>query len=168
MVHHDDDAHKLHKSKCNSIFTNLLQCHGNSGILSSAYIREFFETVRCDDVFNMTTYRNEYSSKINKGDGQRLDRILGFAKLSEEDEMVASQAIVHYQSWHEKQLVSALSWSSWVEHFTINKAERTLATLGIVGATYGGMRAAFASFRFIRESQRFRKFVELSKDGSKP
>ena len=126
---------ELHKLKCNSIFTNLLRCHGNSKVSSSAYIREFFETVRCDDVFDMKTCRNEYIAKINKDDGQRLDRILGFAELSEKDEKVASSAISHSRSWHEEQLVSALSWSSWVKHFAVNKAERTLRRFALFFAT---------------------------------
>ena len=60
------------RAKCNTIFVNLLRFHGQQDTLSTAFLREFFETVRCDRVFNMSIHRDEYAQKLTK---PRLDRI---------------------------------------------------------------------------------------------
>ena len=116
------------KVKCNTIFENLLHFHGQQDMLSSAFIREFFETVRCDQVFDMSTHRAEYEKKITK---DRLDRILTF-KTNDKDESVAAQATLHYHYWHQTRLLKAISWQSWVYYHTVTRAEKTLASLGLV------------------------------------
>jgi hypothetical protein len=113
------------RTKCNTIFVNLLRFHGQQDTLSTAFIREFFETARCDHVFNMSTNRDEYEQRLTK---PRLERILAF-KTTDEDELAASQATLHYHAWHETLLLSALSWPSWLYYRTVARAERTLRDL---------------------------------------
>ena len=56
------------RAKCNTIFVNLLRFHGQQDTLSTAFIREFFETVRCDRVFDMSIHRDELrKSSQNRG-----------------------------------------------------------------------------------------------------
>jgi hypothetical protein len=144
-----DDKHV--KVKCNAIFENLLHFHGQQEeVLSSAFIREFFETLHCDKVFDMSVHRDEYVNKLTK---ERLDRILAF-KTTDEDESVAAQATLHYYSWHQNRLLKAISWQSWIYYHTVSRAEKTMATLGLVAAAYGGMLASINSFRYLR-SKRF-------------
>jgi len=132
------------RAKCNTIFVNLLRFHGQQDTLSSAFIREFFETARCDQVFDMSVHRAEYERKLTK---PRLERILAF-KNTDEDELVAAQATMHYHTWHEKRLLAAISWPSLVYYHTVT---RTLAILGITGAT------SAASFRYLREMRMLRR-----------
>jgi len=138
----------LEKKKCQSIFQNLLECHQAKDIPASAYIREFFETSRCDAEFDFKPFREEYKNRINKGDHERLQRVLDFAETVV-DEKIAAQACMHYAKWHNKQLVSALNWQNWFVYHTIDRAERTLAVFGIVGGSYGGFKVARASWRLI-------------------
>ena len=130
----------LLKKKCNSIFSNLLMVKDVDPI-SSAYIRKFFQTDRCDKVKDMSPYRNEYKTFINSADSTlqhkkngevkddangRLERILTFNE-NEKDEKIANQAFLHYHTWHKTHLVSALNWPSYVYFHTIHRAERTVA-----------------------------------------
>ena len=132
----------MDQSKCNRIFVNLLRFHGQEDTLSTAFIREFFETVRCDQVFDMSAHRDEYARKLTK---PRLDRILAF-KSTNEDELAAAQATMHYHTWHEKRLLAAISWPSRVYYHTVGRAERML---GIAGVT----STALASFRHLRDAR---------------
>ena len=140
-------ADDLQKKKCDSIFANLLRNHGNKDLLASAYIREFFETCRCDDVHDLSAHREEYRSKLDADEKGRLARILLF-KETDMDEKVAAQAALHYDEWHETALVKALTWPSWIKYHTIVRAEA--AIVGIAGATYAGSRVAASSFRYLK------------------
>ncbi len=132
--------------KCNNLFVNLLHFHEQPEILSSAYIREFFETARCDAVFDMAPYRAEYEKKLTK---ERLDRILMF-KSTDDDELVAAQAAMHYHSWHHTFLLKSLSTSSWVYYHAVTRVEKTAALFGVASFVSGGLYAALNSFRYLR------------------
>ena len=95
----------VHSAKCDSIYYNLLRAP------SILFIREFFETANCDDIFDMSAYRRDYASKINMGDETRIQRIIDF-KSNEIDEAITAQAVLHYHSWHERRLLKSVSWSS--------------------------------------------------------
>ncbi len=86
----EDSDPDLHKLKCDSIFTNLLRIKHENTFMASAFVREFFETMRCDDVFNMTYHRQKYATKINLGDKNRMFRVLNFT-TSETDELIVAQ-----------------------------------------------------------------------------
>lgn len=88
-VDEDSDSY-LHKLKCDSIFTNLLRIKHENNFMASAFVREFWETMRCDDVFNMTYHRQKYATKINLGDNKRMFRVLNFTS-SETDELIVAQ-----------------------------------------------------------------------------
>lgn len=88
-VDEDSDSY-LHKLKCDSIFTNLLRIKHENNFMASAFVREFWETMRCDDIFNMTYHRQKYATKINLGDNNRMFRVLNFTS-SEIDELIVAQ-----------------------------------------------------------------------------
>ena len=113
------------KTQCNALFATLLLFHGRRDTPSSAFIREFFETARCDRVFDMSAHRDEYARKLTT---PRLERILAF-KSTAEDELVAAQATMHYHVWHEKRLLAAVSWPSRVYYCTVLQVERALARM---------------------------------------
>jgi hypothetical protein len=153
---------KIEKSKCQFIILNLIDCHrgrANSELMATAYIREFEETSRCDNFYDLKRDREDLKERINRKDKFLHQRILDFEETIE-DEKVASQACVHYNKWHETQLIRALSPRNWFYYQTIERAERTLAIIGIFGAEYGGIKIARQSYRFIRE--------ELKKTAKKP
>jgi hypothetical protein len=73
-----DDVDKLDKEKCQSLYMNLLACQTLNRIPHSVYVREFFETRRCDHVKSFEGCREDYAKRINKGDPERLQRVLKF------------------------------------------------------------------------------------------
>jgi hypothetical protein len=91
-VDEDSDPY-LHTLKCDSIFTNLVRINHENYFMASAFVREFFETMRCDDVFNMTYHRQKYAIKINLGDNTRMFRVLNFT-TSETDELIVAQVLL--------------------------------------------------------------------------
>ena len=110
-------SNDVHAAKCDSIYYNLLRVNYKGTVPAILFIREFFETSICDDIFNMSVYRGEYATKINRGDEMRLQRIIDF-KSNQIDEAIAAQAVLHYHAWHQRRLLKAVSWSSWWSYYT--------------------------------------------------
>jgi hypothetical protein len=116
-----DDVDKLDKEKCQSLYMNLLACQSLNRIPDSVYVREFFETRRCDHVKSFEGCREDYANRINKGDPERLQRVLKFEE-TRTDERIVAQARLHYAQWHYKQLVGALSaWNSFAYHLSVEQ-----------------------------------------------
>jgi hypothetical protein len=120
----------MNKERCNSIFYNLLRIHGDREILPTTYVREFFETRRCDHVCDLSTHRDEYAKKITADDPDRLARVLSF-KETELDLKIALKASVHYHTRHEKKLVESLTLPSRVWCHTVGNAESAFAFVGM-------------------------------------
>ena len=107
----------VHAAKCDSTYYNLLRVNYEKTVPAVSVVRELFETANCDDIFNMSVYRRDYASKINRGDETRMQRIIDF-KSDAIDEAVTAQAVLHYHDWHERRLLKAVSWSSWWSYHT--------------------------------------------------
>lgn len=135
------------EAKCVSIWRNLLRhMHRHGDVLASAYVREFDETARCDAFRNLKEARDALHGKIGSA---RMKRIITFDE-TDADEKAAAQAVMHYGFWHEQLLLDCLPLRDRVLYHTVDRAERTLAALGIVTAVYGGARAAYASFSMLK------------------
>ena len=124
-------------SNCQRLYQTLLLSTHEKNIPASAFIREFYESIECDDEFNFKPLRDSYKKRLSN---DRLDRILEF-KENDMDEKIAAQVCFHYSTEHTKQLISALKG-----------AERTLAMFGIVGSSYAGHRAAIASWKILKRN----------------
>jgi hypothetical protein len=136
--------------RCRSIFLNLLMQLDSAEMLSSAKIRAFDETARCDHVFDLSEERSNLRAFLTRdGDLARISRLASFEE-SDKDERVAAQATSHYYYWHNERLQKALPWNNWVWYHSIYRAEKTLAMVGLAGAVYGVGRASAASFRYLR------------------
>jgi hypothetical protein len=138
------------KGRCRNIFLNLLLNLDSADMLSSAKIRGFYETVRCDHVFNLAEERADLRAFLTRdGDFARISRLAAYEE-SDKDERIAAQATSHYYYWHHERLQKALPWTSWVWYRSIHRAEKTLAMVGLAGTFYGAGRASSASFRYLR------------------
>jgi hypothetical protein len=71
----------------------------------------------------------DYEEYLGK---ERLDRILS-ASETEADEKRAGRATLHYASWNNQRMLSWLPWSIWMYYQTVDRAENTLAALGVIG-----------------------------------
>ena len=105
-----------HRRKCNSIFANLIAIREERDMRACEYVNEFFETMRCDDIYDMSVHRNELETRIGK---EALGRILA-CDDTEKDEKLASRALIHYHDWHKKQLMSAVDWRTWIKIHTLS------------------------------------------------
>ena len=143
----------IHASKCRSIFYNLVECHSSQhskDIMASAFIREFFETARCDDITDFSKLRADYSTFISDGvNNERLSRILSYQE-TKKDEKRAAQACLHYHKWHQANLLRSLDLRDWMYYHTVERVERGLAFFGLAGGGYAGLKAANASFCWLR------------------
>jgi hypothetical protein len=63
---------------CQAIYKTLLKCNpgGQSDVTASAYARELMETARCDGHYDLKAVREDFITKINKGDTQRMPRVI--------------------------------------------------------------------------------------------
>jgi hypothetical protein len=143
----------IEEMKCQTIYQNLIMCHESRrkspDVTASAFVRELQETSRCDKYNNFEDVRRDLHNRVSSQDPNIMKRVFNF-KQTQEDEEVVAQACLHYHKWHENKLVSALSWPNWIYYQTVERGERTLATLGIFGAGYGGMKVVRSSFRQIK------------------
>lgn len=142
---------KEERNRCESIYCNLLECCGRSGDqnhLATSYLREFWETRRCDSFHDFAPLRNDIESRLGS---EALKRIINCDETNK-DLLLATQVCLHYHRSHEKHLVGALTWSDWMKYQTVDRGERTLAGFGIFGAGYGGMKFVYNSFKVIREN----------------
>lgn len=146
-----EEDNNLHGRKCRSIYYQLLDCntkHAGKDITASAYIREFMETSRCDDIVNFQDYRMELESHVNKTDRLVKERIMKF-KETDRDEKIAAQACLHYYNYHNSRLVDALATKDWIKYHTVDRVENTLAAFGVVGG-HGALKAAAVSLKMLK------------------
>ena len=123
-------------------------------MLSDAYVRLFFQSVRCDYISDLSKEREDYTDYLGKD-------VIGRLLKSEEtaaEQASAAEAVTVFTDTHERSLISSLSWKSWFEHYTVDKAERTLAFFGVTSAGYAGMHCAFNTYRKIRGKLHFLAF----------
>ena len=134
----------LEREKCQSIYRNLLLAKAvlQTQDASVQYLREWItQTARCDKFHDMSDVRRNYTNQI----GQRaINRITDYEETKSDTKKV-NQAVMHYATWHEKRLVSALSWPNWIHHHTIFRWERFLIALGVVSAIPAGYRVLRSS-----------------------
>ena len=71
-----DSQGQLHSTKCQAVFSTLLSMQIFHKAMPQAFVRELFhETVRCDDVLDMSNVRQAYMDTIDKQD---LGLVLAF------------------------------------------------------------------------------------------
>lgn len=126
----------MSRRECNAQFVELLNYGSDQHLISTEYIRKFFETARCDVFEDMAYVRKDYTYRLGQ---ERLDRILN--KTSDNsDELVAAQAAMRCHSRDKVYLLGAVSlWS-------LLKFNCTTFLRGFGNPADGGQRAAINSF----------------------
>lgn len=95
-----------HARMCADLYMTLLWCKRQdpSSVPASVYLRQFFETEECDDVYHFSADRDFYALRIG---AERLQRVLDFDSDSR-DELVVAQAVLHVHRVQEARLFAAL------------------------------------------------------------
>ncbi len=119
-----------HMQRCSDMYLTLLWCKRERGrVPASVYVREFFETNECDDVFDFSPDREFLAERI--GD-DRLKRVLQFDS-DDRDELVVAQAVLYFHRVQQARLLAALDRASRVA-FQIS-----LVMDGLFGVRLGGL-----------------------------
>lgn len=112
--------------RCQSIFLNLLRLLHTESIpayeFAPTYVREFFQTERCDKYADFRQQRRAYESFIGE---ENLRRIKEYVETPV-DERRAAQARLHYGRYDERLLSSSLTWPNWLMYHSVYKLERAL------------------------------------------
>lgn len=124
--------------KCQLIYMNLLKMiSATTGEASaSTYIREFAQTGRCNDFCNLWEVQTAVKTFLGIASLNRLMQ----REETEKDERAAADALVHYNLWAQKELQQCLSWRQWTYFNFIYKPSQGLEAVGLVGASYQGLR----------------------------
>lgn len=79
-----------HRLMCDSLYLKLLK---GDQFTASAFVRLFSKTEGCDDVFNMSEFRQEYTVWINADDSDRMTRVVEY-RSNERDELILAQVLL--------------------------------------------------------------------------
>ena len=115
--------HRLHTAKCNSVFNTLLLMHHHAHFNSAAFVREFFETVRCDDVLDMSEARQEYVTAIGS---DQLTKIKNYESV---DLNKLDQVILQIGDTHRRRLLNGLPLLSQIYHRILAPVEHILCKI---------------------------------------
>lgn len=109
------------KERCQSIYFNTLellkkaQIKSDSHISNTDYLREFFQTQRCDEFSDLSSLRKStvdlFYQVIPQGDYKHDFRnVVDInSRMSEEEMIAVTQVVQHYSKYHQKHLYLALT-----------------------------------------------------------
>ena len=106
--------------KCQSIYWNLLvMLEKDKSFWHSVFIRELWQTKKCDEIYNLEQLRNNYINHMSK---ETHERVIQF-KSTPTDELKATQSVFHYRMWTKKKLIKGLTWTNWLSFYTWHKVQ---------------------------------------------
>ena len=134
--------------RCQSIYWNLIKIleSGKSQRNPTLFIREFFQTERCDSYSDLSKEREAYKNKI--GD-EALENIFNFRETIC-DEKKCAQAVLHYGYWNQKRLISSLNLRNRIFYQSFNQPTRLLELVTVFGLGYAGMKVASKAMSAVR------------------
>ena len=116
------DSQGLHSTKCQAVFSTLLSMQIFHKARPQAFVRELFlETVRCDDVLNMSKVRQAYVDTIDKQD---LALVLAFQPP--DNPRGVERAVQQLAGTARVCLLNGLGWQSQLYHRLVLPVEGLL------------------------------------------
>jgi len=107
------------REKCQSIYWNLLELLNRQDLPAAhLYIRDFFETSRCDQFKDFKGLRQDVVDMAGRYDQNALSRVLD-AEHHDRDEDIMQTVQTHYHTWHKTKLVKSLEWMPWIQYHTV-------------------------------------------------
>ena len=154
---------EITKAKCQSIYMNLLALRKKDAqLVSTQWVREFEQTARCDPFVSFKQERQDYSDHAGVA---TIDRVLSYSARTEVDLERVDQAVVHNFDWHQKRLVSALTWSNYFKYQILHKHERLFSWLGLFTSAAGGWVFVRNRMKGIKTvSERAKRLNEMAKN----
>ena len=123
---------------CYKIYWNLHEMMQNKDIPASFFIRELFQTVRCDNVKDFKELRSRYHSFIDEQKADSFNKIMTLQGDANTEE-AAVQTFLHYQTWTAEELFKAFPFNYKLYYHTWHRSEKLFAFVGIVTTGIWGM-----------------------------
>lgn len=123
--------------RCEMIAWNVLcaiATPSREDVRSSMIIREIAQTSRCaKQQPGLQELRDAYKEFMTE---ETWNKIIRFDALTDQDETRSAQALLHYDTWTRSKLLAEVSLGRKTQYYTVMKAERTFATLGILSTAF--------------------------------
>ena len=126
---------QTNKAKCQSIYWNLICSLEVRDGLGTLMINELRHTIRCDDVNNLSSLRNDIEKELGT---KVLENIILF-KTSEEDVARAESCIFHYCQWAKSEIYRGLTIQNKIYFNTLFQWDKWAAGFTIFGGGLGGL-----------------------------
>jgi len=126
-------------AKCRSIYWNLLAIENE--VPAPQLLRMWEETKRCDHVHDFSQVRADYERRVTP---EAMKRIRKF-ESNDIDNARALDAILHYDYWGRRALISTFSLPDRLYYNTFVRAEQAIKSLGIIALFAGERKTASQS-----------------------
>jgi hypothetical protein len=113
---------------CNSIYWNLIELlePKNNTITSSSFIRELWQTARCDSIAkDLSQHRKTIEESLGK---DVVQRVLAYDETTK-DQTKTNDVMYHYNYFTRKLLVEGLTPSSKLYYYTLHQPERFVGSI---------------------------------------
>lgn len=114
------------EAKCQLVFFNLLMLWAKTetGAADGArFVRELFQTVRCDEFHNMRYVREAYAERMD------LEELRQVVVDDEKESRSATCVFDHYGEWTRRELVKSLSLSNKAKYYAFHRPVELFATM---------------------------------------
>ena len=113
----NDSTYKADSGVCKAMYKTLLKCscynllHDSVHLdEASAHVVDIFETAQCDHIKDLSALRSGLAYRLNRDDGKRTKRILGF-RDDFYDQKACMHILTYYRDVHKSAFRSAL-WTA--------------------------------------------------------
>lgn len=136
--------------------------------ITQNYVREMYQTIRCDHLHDMTEMRKAFEKHLEDepGDKGAMERIRLY-EATDCDEDRALQTLSHYWTWHRSVYRNALPYYLQVYYYSWYKAEKLFAAIGIFSTTLFALKKSPVIAGIIR-AQRKSTASHLFRSSSHP
>jgi hypothetical protein len=132
----------------------LLEDRPDSAI-TQYYVREMYQTIRCDHLYDMSEMRSAFEEHLEAEPGEAgpINRIRQYQALATDEER-ALQTLRHYWSWHRSMYRAAIPYHSQLYYYSWYQAEKLFAAIGVVSTALLALKKTPVIVRIIRAQRK--------------
>jgi hypothetical protein len=116
------------EAKCQNLFFNTLMLVAKTDVRTldeTIFVRELFQTVRCDSFHDLKHVRENYADHIGLDELRRIVT----KKQTESDREATADAFAHYGEWTRHEMVKALSLTNKTKYYLFHRPLELFATM---------------------------------------
>ena len=163
----DTDPVKMDKpidcDRCQMMYKNLLlKLDRENQIEPAIFVSLLAGTKRCDEYTNLSEVRKAYASTMSEILPGSYERVVK-CQDTEQDTRVAYRTMEDYEQWTTERLSKALNLRNKVWYHVFHKAERTFATIGLLGTIFAGGRFVYHRKHLIPDLRQVKWWTEKNR-----